>query len=186
MNSKYETAEYQERVAQFVNREVNYCVSGIVHTLANGYGSTEGDLSELCEKAFELSCPIDDWADTVFDHVRNLDRDSVVAYLENWGFAVKDDEPLEDLRTAMISSIADEGERDFCEENNLDPFQREIYEHWIVSKFLANRLDRWGEKVDFDFDGLIIWGRTTTGQSISMDHLITQVYDEMKKEADNI
>lgn len=183
MNNKYLDADYQRAVSEFVQREVSYCASGIVHTLANGYGDIRGitELSELCEKAFELSCPVDDWSEPIFDHVRNLDRKSVTAYLEHWSIQVYDHELIDDLRTAMMGCIRDEGEREYCEENNLDPYQIQIYEHWIVSKWLAEMLEQRGEKIDSDFNGLVVWGRPTTGQSISMDRVICNIYDKLQK-----
>ena len=56
-----------------VSREVHYCVSSLVSTLASGYGSfhngaaayepgsrAASDIENLTEQAFELACPIDD------------------------------------------------------------------------------------------------------------------------------
>lgn len=181
MNDKYLDADYQRAVSEFVSREVRARANTLIHTLSDGYGSetSNREISELCEKAFELSCPVDDWAEPASDHVRTLSREDVTEWLGEWGFAVKDDEPIEDLRTAMILQIAENGEQQYCEDENLNPYQIEIYEHWIVSKWLAEMLAEKGEKVDMDFDGLIIWGRPTTGQAISIDHVICKIYDEM-------
>lgn len=55
----------------------------------------------------------------------------------------------------------------------------ECYEHWIVSEWLAGKLETKGEIVIRDICGLTIWGRTTTGQAISMDHVIQQIYNEL-------
>ena|SRR5690625_1819413 len=40
---------------------------------------------------------------------------------------------------------------------------REIFEHWAVTEWLAEKLEAKGERVDRDFEGLCIWGRTTSG-----------------------
>lgn len=57
-------------IQDMVSRELYYCVSGLVHTLACGFGYEAQDfdgsgnaknLAELNEKAFYLSTPIDDW-----------------------------------------------------------------------------------------------------------------------------
>ena len=58
-------------IDQFVQREVVQCVSSLVSTLAQGYGSadfqddirTDGGacLMSLAEQAFKLASPIDDW-----------------------------------------------------------------------------------------------------------------------------
>lgn len=56
-----------------------------------------------------------------------------------------------------------------------DPDGREIYEHWAVSSFLADALEKRGETVVRDFAGMTVWGRPTTGQSITMDHVIQEI-----------
>ena len=61
-----------------------------------------------------------------------------------------------------------------CNEYDLDPDYREVYEHWIVSRYLGSELGAQGELVE-EFLGLNIWGRTTTGQAISMDYVIRQI-----------
>jgi hypothetical protein len=54
----------------------------------------------------------------------------------------------------------------------------EIYEHWIVSERLADRLEQHGEVIERDFYGLTVWGRATTGQAILLDGVICAIYDE--------
>lgn len=56
----------------------------------------------------------------------------------------------------------------------------EAYEHWIVTSWLANKLEDKGEMVTKDFLGLTIWGRTCTGQSIMLDEVIRDIYQESK------
>ena len=54
----------------------------------------------------------------------------------------------------------------------------EIYEYWSVSDWLAEKLQDKGERVECDFHGLCVWGRTTTGQAISMDCVIRELVQE--------
>lgn len=54
----------------------------------------------------------------------------------------------------------------------------DVLEHWIVSDWLADKLIAKGETVNKDFMGLVIWGRTTSGQHISQDYVIQQIYQE--------
>ena len=61
-----------------------------------------------------------------------------------------------------------------CNEYGLDPETREAYEHWLVSGWLAHKLEAEGEVVG-EFAGLTIWGRCTTGQSICMDGVIKTI-----------
>lgn len=45
-----------------------------------------------------------------------------------------------------------------CREHGIEPYQREVYEHWIVSDWLADRLIAAGERVD-SIAELPIWAR---------------------------
>src|SRR3546814_7145497 len=60
------TAEFQDKCRRLVDREVNCCLSSLVHTLAQGYyGATvreaPSDIVDLCEQAAELAAPIPDY-----------------------------------------------------------------------------------------------------------------------------
>jgi hypothetical protein len=63
-------------------------------------------------------------------------------------------------------------------EFNLDADQTEAYEHWIVSGWLAGKLEERGH-ITGEFAGLTIWGRCTTGQAISMDGVIKEIAAEL-------
>lgn len=67
------------------------------------------------------------------------------------------------------------------QEFNLDADTHEVYEHWIVSDWLAARLKDEGHVVG-EFAGLTVWGRQTTGQSISMDGVIQRIAGELWSE----
>ncbi len=55
----------------------------------------------------------------------------------------------------------------------------EVYEHWLVSSHLAYKLKQHGQTVVDDFFGLTVWCRTCTGQAISMDYVINEIYKEV-------
>lgn len=57
----------------------------------------------------------------------------------------------------------------------------EVFEHWIVSDWLAEKLAAKGEKVDTDFAGLTVWARTTTGQGIASDSVIQDIVADLNK-----
>jgi hypothetical protein len=147
-----------------VRREVYYCVSYLVSTLAKGYGNTSRDrcdenLADLTEQAFELVTPIEDWGSAAIEAGAVQDSAS-----QNWS----DKEGV---------GYADA--RDFCDANDIEPHYAEIYEHWIVSDWLADKLAEHGEKVDKDFAGMIVWARTTTGQGIAGDAVIRKITDAL-------
>lgn len=68
--------------------------------------------------------------------------------------------------------------RELAEYLDIEPYHNEALEHWIVSDWLADRLEQHGEMVIRDFKGLTIWGRTTSGQAISMDYIIQKIADQ--------
>ncbi|KAK2245412.1 hypothetical protein XC29_00725 [Clostridioides difficile] len=53
----------------------------------------------------------------------------------------------------------------------------EIYEFWIVSEWLCNKLKELGEVV---IPSENIWGRGCTGQSISLDYVISKICEDME------
>ena len=57
----------------------------------------------------------------------------------------------------------------------------EVFEHWIVSDWLADKLIAKGETVVKDFHGLTIWGRCCTGQAILLDGVIREIYLELQE-----
>lgn len=71
--------------------------------------------------------------------------------------------------------------KEFCDVNRIDPYTVEALEHWIVSDYLANRLEENGEMISRDILGLTVWGRTCSGQSISMDGVIGKIAADMEK-----
>lgn len=63
------------------------------------------------------------------------------------------------------------------EDDDEDPV--EIYEHWIISDWLAEKLSERGEMVANPWsDGVWLWGRTCTGQAISLDGVIRELARE--------
>lgn len=178
-------SDLQRKCSSLVDREVVYCVSSLVYQLAQGYGhNLPGDLGELAEEAFEVSTPIEDYEEPVEWHLRNeMTRAELAELLENASFQVYDHEDHATLATAYLGHLRDEDElQQFAGEHNIEPDQREIFEHWIVSKWLADKLRERGERIG-EVAGMTVWGRPTTGQAISMDEVIRDIVREMHKEA---
>ena len=153
-------------------------MSSMVSTLASGYdlidrvrGSHHRELGELAEQAFELACPIPDYEEA--------------ALQEGWTG------PHKDKYGATFFKNATESEQNqtwcakdwesLCGDFEIEPYDRDVFEHWAVSSWLAEKLIEQGEKVDTDFAGLNVWARTTTGQGISCDGVIERIYANMMK-----
>lgn len=67
----------------------------------------------------------------------------------------------------------------FCEDKGIDPYGVEALEHWIISEYLGRKLEEKGEIVE-EYQGLLIWGRGTSGQSIAMDSVIEEIWEELQ------
>lgn len=158
-------------VEDLVSREVGHCVSFLVSTLAGSYGnrtpSEQKEIQSLVDQAFDLAYPIDDWEEAA--------TQAGWAQGEPGKGLRRPDEDTEGLPFGRHAR----NWRHACEIDDLDPYQREVCEHWIVSDWLADRLAEKGEKVDKDFAGLTVWARTTTGQAIAADSVIVAIHAEL-------
>lgn len=159
-------------IDQMIASEVLCCMSSLVSTLAlaNYCEDDSQALGELKDQAMALAAPIDDWEEAAIQsgwikdgawHGYNHDN------YPNWLAAEANGE-------CSTFSTAQEA----CEANDIDPIQAEIFEHWAVTDWFADKLEAASEKVDRDFAGLCVWGRTTTGQSIQADAVIQRIYAE--------
>ena len=54
----------------------------------------------------------------------------------------------------------------------------EVFEWWIVSSWLGRKLES-NDELIIKSGTLTIWGRTTTGQSITMDYVIEKIYENL-------
>lgn len=150
-----------------VNREVLACVSSLVSTLAQsafGHVTDGTDLAALTEQAFELASPVLDYEEAARQAGWTPNGDRMERAI------TEEDDATPHWATSW---------QDACELDNLDPYEWEVCEHWIVSDWLADKLIEQGEKVDKDFTGLCVWARTTTGQAISMDAVIERIHAKL-------
>ncbi len=149
------SSEYQQAVREFVQREVGDCASTLVYELLRMH---EIEASEYYEDLLSV-CSQTQWiASYTCDECEH-----------EW-----ESEPSNE-------SIADEcpkcGEiTDFHIDTETDPL--EALEHWIVSGWLAEQLEKRGEMVGRDIFGLTVWGRRTSGQAILIDGVICDIFDE--------
>jgi len=155
MSAKLElSADYQRKVGELVSREVIYCVSTLVSEMFKaGLNGTFNNADELYQ----------------------------IMAQDDWETAAEDNDCFENGQFWYHEDTAYSSASDFCESNNIDPYQNEALEHWIVSDYLADKLEAAGEMVLRDFMGLTIWGRTTSGQSILLDGVICGIYNELHK-----
>lgn len=183
--------EIQEKCRQLVGREVCYCVSGLISTLARGYDGSRGALGELCEKAFELSSSIQDFESAAFDEGWRVVEEDGVTYMRHPATECPDcGEVYGHGQTTCPKCVVacksvNDSEygswQECCEGERIEPHEIEVYEHWLVSDWLAAKLAAHGEKVDTDFDGATVWARTTTGQAIYLDGVIREIWGDIDR-----
>ena len=160
MTSQDNTAKEptQDELRVFVDRNLYYCVSPLIHHLAQN----EGD--EYHDEILTV-CTQDDWQGAAEDMGWEQFTDK---------FGANCYRDISDSQT-----WAGGGWQELCEEFDIDPHLSEAYEHWIVSDHLATKLEAEGEMVSRDIHGLTVWGRTCTGQAILLDYVISQIYRKL-------
>lgn len=180
-----------------VRREVGHCVSSLVSTLAQSYECvTAADVAprwqemvrsnikpllSLTEQAFELASPAPDYEEAARDAgwlhgVLFSTMPDAIIYR-----TLSDEEKANVVPGGNREWVSAETWQEACEADDIEPYDREVFEHWIVSDWLADKLAEKGEKVDKDFAGLTVWARTTTGQSIAIDSVIESIVSDLNK-----
>lgn len=86
----------------------------------------------------------------------------------------------------LLSRAEPELESAYCvyrqgEDDDDEPEEIDVYEHWIISDWLRVKLIEYDEKVIEAF-GWYIWCRTTTGQAIYCDGVFQKIARELLKE----
>jgi len=174
-------SSFQRVCDAYVRRHIGPCVSSLMYGV--------GQNLEECSRIFDFDYDeainwfqVPDYETAVDYYVYHLDRDEVVEYLIGRGFECRDEEPVEDLREAMIEDIKSEGLQEFVEENDIDFDYNEALEHWVLNEgYFMNELQARGEIV-FEFCNLRIWGRTTSGQSIAIDYVISKMVRDLPED----
>jgi hypothetical protein len=165
---------------ELVHREVHYCVSSLISTLAKshecfvpvtGFRFMDGaidanvkDLSALANQAFELAAPAADYEEAARKAGWTLSETG------NWEKSCNRPDP--DFEKWFPSA------EHVCAYLDVEPYNRKVYEHWVVSNWLADKLIEKGEKVDKAFAELILWARTSSEANIADDIVIQQIAAE--------
>ena len=152
--------------AQLVEREVLHCASYMVSELGK-LEQFQDDILELYSRCVTIDdCELID--DGTLDTVIAIDGEQH-RFDADWASEYRDEN----------GAIIDEDELFQAAIDDVDPEPREVFEHWIVTSWFAGKLAEHGEVTGelFDFH---IWGRGTTGQSISMDWIIHEIASEME------
>lgn len=159
---KHNSNRNQEIKGQFVSREVVHCVSTLLY--------------ELGGKADEFP----DYTDDLYDAFKGLPDHEEAAMNQGWKEAENGGFVYEDESFPEVSDA--ETWEELCQDNSIDAdeYAPDIYEHWIISDYLAEKLEAHDHRILRDFFGMTIWCRPTTGQAILLDGVISQICEEME------
>lgn len=152
-----DNAKNQRITSRLVEREVIQCLSSLVSHFAQNPESLEGSDYSYDDDILPLLECREDASGWTIEECRD--------FLREHGGDEPEGDDVDDWREKAQESANDN--------------PREVFEHWSVSSFLADKLREQGESVGELFD-MHIWGRTTTGQAISMDSVIFQIAGNME------
>ena len=150
-------------VGDFVRRNVYGCVTSIVEFVLK-YPEESSDILNLNESIY----------------LRKYEGFEGFYALFSGGFQHDLDKEIERLKLVKVNNIAEKVSLDQIEEEisvleNLESYEVEIYEWWMVSGFFSSLLEEECEVVIKD--GLNnYWGRTLTGQAVSRDYKVKQIH----------
>ena len=177
---------FQRACGLWVERNIGQCVSSLMYDVGRNleecsrifdfdYDEAIGwfqreDYSEVVD-SFIDDADLDD-LETIADMVgywNEVLEESSVEYTDD-GYLVPTYEQTKEIRTKVKALITNDSEyKEIGRHFNLDPDYCEVYEHYVVnSSWAADDLRAYGQIV-FEFGGLTIFGRCTTGQSMSLD-----------------
>ena len=156
-------------VQDLVQREVIYCVSSLIWSLTQEKRCLDEELS------------IDLWTGSI-------NYDDAEQVITNNNAAIRKEDKLygvydEDLEDYIVEPSHNDKEQVideyFSNQNlDLDDYRSEVFEHWLVSSWLFEKLQEQGESV-VEMYGLYIWCRTTTGMAIAYDCVIQIIYNDI-------
>lgn len=168
----------EQAASDLVAREVLCCMSSMVSTLASGLAYEQHcgrDLNALAEQALDLCAPVLDYEGAAREAGWRVEPTKLSP-----GFnASRPSDPAAESITTQTYASAEAAAQAACGFDDIEPHELEVYEHWAVSTWFAEKLEAAGERVDTDFAGLNVWARTTTGQAISIDAVIERIVREL-------
>jgi len=164
------TGEYQSKVDTFVNKEVLTSANELIQALNASDDMREG---KYFQELINLTGSNDYEEPAIYaiENATNYSFNTLNDFIE-WT-------NQDDIKTAKeLIAYLSVNFVEFCEYFEIESYFTNVLEHWIVSDNLARHL-RENDQVVVDIYGLTIWGRFTSGQAISMDSVICDIYDKV-------
>lgn len=185
-NSETEKQVLIDRAERIVSNEVytncSYLITELVSNekymdelmeIMSTYPDNSEEIKELEEQVSDLESDRDAEIEEVSD---TECADQFYPY-----YGGSEDEFLQlyvEITEALYESEIEELESEIENLESEQEYPDEALEHWIVSNWLAGKLKAKGQMV-MDFNNLMIWGRTTSGQHIAMDCVIVSICEDL-------
>jgi len=173
---KENSPQNQKIKGHFVNREVYANVNNLVEYVLNkGFEDSEApfsidDIENMYRYEYETTIE-EEFISIYSEEDKEEALEKIDLMIDHYAGQNPEKESIQSKITEL------EDARDEIE--NLEEEPQEIFEWWIVSKWLYDKLKQEGEPV-ID-DGLNqYWGRTGTGQAILLDSVISDIAIEME------
>ncbi len=163
----YNSSKNQSIKMRFVQREVYTCISDFAEYLFSHDGDKYANWDEW-ENLYVAHCP--ECGEVVKD--------------KDWDEVNEDDvEYIKIISDEIANGYMDHGVKcphcDALYAEEPEPEPQDIYEYWIVSSWLGEKLKERGEPV-LARGGGWIWGRTCNGQAILLDNVISEICYDME------
>jgi hypothetical protein len=171
MKTDYNSSENQKIKGEFVGREVHANVNSMVEYILAQDDYTNAPFTfEDIDNNYSYPEYYGKFASfaggTETERATEIERLQSLLQEEN-------DKEQTDSSMSNISIIESEIEDLISIENE----PQEVFEWWIVSSFLCEKLSKLGHPVIKDQN---IWGRCTTGQAILLDYAISQICEDLE------
>ena len=160
----------QEICRKLVAREVIYNVSELIYELSQK--------NEFMDELMDLMIK-EDYTEPVDWYI---DSEMSVREAMEWLLNYNTDMPgYGNAKGQLKAFLADDEDAmdEFVMDHNIEPERIEVYEHYIVTEWFAEKLKGKGEIVG-EFLGMTIWGRTCTGQAIYIDGVTREIASDME------
>ena len=112
-------------------------------------------------------------------HERELDQmvSNVIIYNVSYLISALYNSDVQEVSDEDLSELMWKVDESF-EEDGAEPTYIEALEHWIVEDWFAHDLKKRGEMVG-EVLGMTVWGRTTSGQAISLDYVVQDILKDI-------
>lgn len=170
-----------EILRNMVKENVYVCQTSLVSSLLGNYYFNDEDIKNMY---IDNSKKIDELEDKVIELNKAIDEVEEIEYSISQADSEEEKKKLEEgLRNydnvEELKEQIEELEYKIEElENENGDIKNEALEYWVVSNWLAEKLEEHGE-LTLTNGECTWWGRCTSGQAIYLDGIIKEIYDKL-------